>query len=97
MTPLDFASSLMGYCYATGASVTSWGRTAQRNAQVGGHENSWHLVWMGADVAYDVKPSLAKARKAASRFRLIVVRESDHDHLQPPGGSRATSSGAVEA
>jgi hypothetical protein len=83
MTPLEFAAALMAYCYATDGSVTSWGRTRQHNAFVGGHVNSWHLVFMGADVVYDLPVPWARAKLLAGRFGLRVVREEDHDHLQP--------------
>ena len=82
MTPIGFASALMAYCYGTGGSVTSWGRTARRNAKVGGHKNSWHLAFLGADVVYDDPVPWATAKSLAGRFGLRVVREKDHDHLQ---------------
>ena len=83
MDTIRFAAALIAYCYATRASVTSWGRTAQRNAAVGGHENSWHLVFLAADVVYDVPVPEDKARLLAGRHGLRLVREGDHDHLQP--------------
>lgn len=83
MSPLEFAASLIAYCYATRASVTSWGRTEKRNRLVGGHAESQHLQWLGADVAYDEIPAADFRQKVAARFGLMVVVESDHDHLQP--------------
>jgi len=87
MTPLDFAAVLMAYCTSTRASVTSWGRSPERNASVGGHTHSYHQVWLGGDVGYAPNPTppLATARKRASQLGLRLVREGDHDHLQPLG------------
>lgn len=55
MDPLSFAGRLLAYCFRFRASVTSWGRTHQRNASpaVGGVPNSKHQVWLAADVVYD--------------------------------------------
>ena len=84
--PADFAVSLLAYCAATQASVTSWGRSPERNARVGGHVNSLHQVWLAADVGYSPNPTppLAKARKRASQLGMRLVRETNptHDHLQ---------------
>ena len=83
MTPLDFFVSLMAYCYATRASVTSYGRTAARNRDVGGTETSYHLQWLAADVVYDVPMVKATKDRIAGRFGLEVIEESDHDHVEP--------------
>lgn len=85
MTPPGFAACLVAYCYATGGSVTSWGRTGKHNAAVGGHPQSLHLVFLAADVVYDAPIDEAAARILASRFSLRLVREGDHDHLQASG------------
>ena len=73
----------MGYCFATSASVTSYGRTAKRNATVGGALNSNHLQWLGADVVYDEPVNKARRDQIARRYGLEVIEESDHDHLEP--------------
>ena len=83
MTPLDFHSSLMAYCYATKGSVSSYGRTEQRNRTVGGGANSYHLQWLAADVVYDAPLQKATKDRIAVRFGLEVVEEGDHDHLEP--------------
>jgi copper chaperone CopZ len=85
MTPLEFASALMAYCAATRGSVTSWGRTPLHNAQVGGVADSAHLIWTGADVVYDTTSlSDVQIRSAlAARLGLMLIAESDHDHMQP--------------
>ncbi|KKN27908.1 hypothetical protein LCGC14_0859630 [marine sediment metagenome] len=81
-SPVEFASVLIAYCAATRGSVSSWGRTAKHNADVGGASNSFHLVWLGADVVYDEPVPLGRAKSFARRLGLRLVREDDHDHLQ---------------
>jgi hypothetical protein len=74
----------MAFCSWSRGSVTSWGRTTERNAAVNGHAHSLHMVWLGGDVGYSPhpRPPLARARKAAQQLGLRLVREDDHDHLQ---------------
>lgn len=83
MDPIRFATALIAFCYATRGSVTSWGRTEKRNAAVGGVPTSMHRQFLGADVVYDEPIAVDFAQQTARRFGLKVVRESDHDHLQP--------------
>jgi hypothetical protein len=80
---MDFHASLMAYCYATKASVTSYGRTTLRNMTVGGGDTSYHLQWLAADVVYDAPAVKATKDRIARRFGLEVVEESDHDHVEP--------------
>lgn len=82
MTSFDFWIALRDYCGKLGASVTSYGRTVQRNSKVGGVEASKHLVWQAADVVYDVMPSEELRRKTAEQLAIRLVIEADHDHLQ---------------
>lgn len=84
MTPLEFHSALMAFAYRTRASVTSYGRTESRNAAVGGVNNSYHLLWMAADVVYDnPAPPPEVRQRTGTQLGLKVVLEGDHDHLQP--------------
>ncbi len=84
MTPAGFASAIRAYCSWSRGSVTSWGRSPERNAQVGGVQHSLHQVWLAADVVYapTPRPPLARARKAATQLGLRLIREPSHDHLQ---------------
>ena len=84
MTPTEFADQLRAYCSWSRGSVTSWGRSPERNAEVGGHTDSSHLLWLGADVGYRPNPTppAAQAKRRANRLGLRLVREGDHDHLQ---------------
>ena len=83
MTPLQFHESLMAYCRRLNGSTTSYGRTVKHNHDVGGVPQSAHQFWLGADVVYDGPVAGALAADTAARLKLRVIRESDHDHLQP--------------
>ena len=79
----EFATAAYRYGKATGASVTSWGRTPKHNKSLKGVPNSWHLTWKAVDVVYDKVPPLATANQLAESLGLKLIREKDHDHLQP--------------
>ncbi len=83
MNPVEFACALIAYCFATKGSVTSWGRTESHNRHVGGVPHSKHQTFQAADVVYDHRPPLATARRRAAALGIKLLRESDHDHLQP--------------
>lgn len=82
MTRQEFAEALYLYSTHFNASVTSYGRTLKRNTSVGGHPHSKHMTWLGADVIYDVKPTLSERRAKAKELAIRLVPEPDHDHLQ---------------
>lgn len=83
MTADTFAVKVMAYCNGFQASVTSWGRTVKRNLAVGGVARSPHLLWLGCDVVYDHPQELEACEEFARSIGLRVIREKDHDHLQP--------------
>ena len=83
MTPEEFFSALRAYRAYFHASVTSFGRTKQRNADVGGVTYSAHLFDLAADVVYDREPGAEERRAIGRGLGLIVVIEDDHDHLEP--------------
>ncbi len=85
MTPAAFADAVRAYCARMRGSVTSWIRTPEHNALVGGALESAHLYQLGADVVYEPapRPDEAKGKAAAARLGLTLIREGDHDHLQP--------------
>lgn len=64
--------------------ITSWCRSAQRNREVGGVENSLHLVCLALDV---VGPPNEVQRLALAwrGIGLDAVQESDHLHLELDG------------
>ena len=82
MTPTEFADILRSYCFRTGASVSSYGRTPHHNKDVGGHPNSLHMLWLAADVVYDEEIPEATRKLAAARLGVKLVVEGSHDHLQ---------------
>ena len=86
MTPLQFADALRAYCMASGSSVTSWGRTPNHNKTVGGVTDSAHLLWIAADVVYDMPGDVPWHDALAARVGLMIVHEGDHDHVQPVRG-----------
>ena len=83
MTVGDFWSAVATYRRRVGGSVTSGGRSAQRNASVGGKLNSPHLLDLGADLVHDESSSDAARDVIARGLGLTLVIEGDHDHLQP--------------
>lgn len=82
MTVTEFADALRSYCGAMNASVTSWGRTLMHNKKVGGVPDSAHTIWKGADVVYDSPKDLSVKGPIAKRLGLMIIVESDHDHIQ---------------
>ena len=83
MTLHTFVDAVVAYCHATGASVTSWGRSRAHNAKVGGQLYSPHRFWLGLDVVYDQTLSGAERSQTARRLGLFLLDEGGHDHLQP--------------
>ena len=78
-----FAPRAEAYCTKTRGSVTSWIRTARHNAEVGGKPESLHRFGLAIDVVYDDPVPLAFAQAVANGLGLQVIRESNHDHIQP--------------
>jgi hypothetical protein len=54
MDPLSFANRVFALCFKHQGSLSSWGRTAKHNKDVGGVEDSYHMLWLGADVVLNV-------------------------------------------
>jgi hypothetical protein len=79
----QFAVAVAGYATRFPCSATSWGRTPEHNARVGGVKHSAHLSWVGCDVIYPITPPVADAVAHARSLGLRLIREGDHDHLQP--------------
>ena len=63
-------------------SVTSWGRTPKRNAEVDGHPNSHHMAWMAVDVVPDDWDTHGEIIKDADALGLKTLNEGDHLHIQ---------------
>lgn len=64
-------------------SVTSWGRTREHNAAVGGHPESWHMLWLGLDLIFDPMVKNEAFERDADLLGLQAIFEADHYHLEP--------------
>src|SRR6266446_10137368 len=62
--------------------VTSWWRTTEHNAAVGGLPNSRHLTGDAIDVVWQDETDLPILKVDASRMRIRLVREGDNDNFQ---------------
>lgn len=83
LTVEEFAAAAFDYGQAFSASVTSWGRTVERNRAVGGVARSAHLAWLAVDVVYDGASPGPEADSWLRVRGLKRVPEGDHDHLMP--------------
>lgn len=63
-------------------SVTSWGRTSERNKHVGGVENSLHVQWLAVDIVLEPNQDYALFMAACKALGLQVVTEKDHTHIE---------------
>ena len=74
---LDFVLTVRVICQIYDGSVTSLGRTDERNLAVGGHSNSRHRWARNAsaiDVVFDSPEGFDKAAAAAQKCGLKVVK-----------------------
>lgn len=85
MSPFEFVQSVILLCAKHRGSVSSWGRTPKHNQDVGGVENSIHMLWLGCNVVLDEMSTNAKFEADAEFLGLKAIFESDHYHLQPKG------------
>lgn len=83
MQLLHFVVRVHALCRKFDGSVSSWIRTAKRNQLVGGAPHSEHLSGFAMDVVWDDPPAIAVVQTEAADLGLKVIRESDHDHIQP--------------
>ena len=68
-------------------SCISWGRSHSRNSDVGGHSDSFHMLWLAADLTFDSVDDKNKAARYYRRMGLHTKDNSDHTlHIQvvPP-------------
>lgn len=85
MDPEIFIMRVFALCFKFRGSVSSWGRTVKHNKDVGGVENSYHMIWMGCDVVLDEMVKNVQFEFDATRLGLDPILEGDHYHLQPLG------------
>lgn len=79
----NFVHSVMVLALKYRGSVSSWGRTPAHNAAVGGHPESWHMLWLGMDVVLDDMEKNEGFERDADLLGLEAVFEGDHYHLEP--------------
>lgn len=82
--PLNVLALAWRVCGLYQGSVTSWIRSAEHNAAVGGVRTSKHVDGLAVDVKYDsaVPPPYAEVQAMAYQFGCKLVREKDHDHFE---------------
>ena len=83
LTLAVFSDAALEYCQVFSGSVTSWYRTVDHNAEVGGHPRSAHLVGLAVDVVYDGSRPGPQADAWLALHGLKRLVEGDHDHLMP--------------
>lgn len=65
-------------------SVTSWLRSRKHNAQVGGVDDSRHLLGLAVDIVLDDMNERFSLQEKAKQLGLQVIIEGDHLHVQEP-------------
>lgn len=80
---LDIASDAQQFS-ALGIPVSSTVRTADRNRQVGGVGNSYHLTGEALDIAPQNPQQKQQARQFWEGRGYQVIDEGDHLHVEPP-------------
>lgn len=83
MDIFSFSVRVFALCFKHHGSVSSWGRTEKHNQEVGGVDNSYHLLWIGADVVLDDMVKNPAFEIDAGELGLKAILEGDHYHLQP--------------
>jgi hypothetical protein len=66
-------------------SCISWGRSVQHNHDEGGHENSFHLSWLAADVFFDTIDESKQAERFYKRMGLWVKRNGAQTAMRAIG------------
>ena len=69
-------------CYSF--SVTSWIRSKEHNAKVGGVSDSRHLFGLAVDIVFDPGSDMSGFNDKAGQLGLQVIAEGDHLHVQEP-------------
>lgn len=87
---LDITSDMQQFA-SLGIPVSSTTRTPQRNADVGGVPNSYHLTGEALDIAAQNPQQKAAAQQFWSSRGYQVIDEGDHLHVEPPARGMTTS------
>lgn len=80
----NFAAMIITLALRHRFSITSWGRTVKRNRDVGGHDNSRHLLWLAVDCVFDDMGGYDAFLDDAIRMGLVVILENKDVHIQAP-------------
>ena len=88
--PMQFMDRLRRLNERSPFSITSYARTPEHNAKVGGAKDSLHLTWLAADCVIDGPHSSQDFLRMAKELGLHGIVEADHIHLQAraPGGAK---------
>jgi hypothetical protein len=82
MSPFDFIECVVLVCSKHRGSVSSWGRTPKHNKDVGGVDDSTHMLWIGCDVVLDNMVKNPAFEEDVHILGLHWSFEGDHYHLQ---------------
>lgn len=81
---MSFETKIRLLALAFDLSVTSWIRSRQRNAAVGGVADSRHLIGLAVDIVLDDPGAREHFIQTAKTVGLQVIDEGDHLHVQEP-------------
>lgn len=85
MTYVEFCIAIAQLAAMSRFRVTSWWRDPVSNTQVGGVEDSWHMLGMACDVKPVTVLDSERIKKFAPRIGLEVIDETTHLHIEPLG------------
>ncbi len=92
MPVLVFLRLVLELLLKYGGSVTSWVRSVDHNASVGGEATSQHLAGLAVDAVFGDPGAREAFVKEAAAAGLHLLEEADHVHVQalpkgvkPPG------------
>lgn len=84
MTPTQFLEKMMALSGRFHFRVKSYYRSPKSNAYVGGVKNSFHQLWLAADIVLEDPNDENNFIFVARRLGLKVIVETDHIHIQAP-------------
>ena len=73
----DFAAQIESVRARYGGSIISWGRSEKHNKEVGGHEDSFHLIGLAVDIFFDTQKGIQQATKLFRRLGLWTKKNGD--------------------
>lgn len=94
-----FCQAVFAICKLYGGSVTSWIRSREHNQKVGGLQRSFHVIGLAVDIVLDDStPEKVQAIiDYAKHYRLQVIDEKTHLHIEPEPGAFPGKGGATNA